>query len=105
MSENVLKQIKEPIFYVTNDVGRGVGLENLLPNFHIICLDDHPLVDILTRAGISVFCLERVVGKKNFLLRNAGMILARPEVLSFIKEIIFDSQLGVTNISLFIITI
>ena len=86
MSEIFLNLLKEPIFYITNDVGRGIGLENLLPNFHIVCLDDHPLVDILTRKGISVFCLERTVGKRNFLLRNAGMILNQPEVLSFIIE-------------------
>lgn len=84
--EFFLNLLKEPIFYITNDVGRGIGLENLLPNFHIVCLDDHPLVDILTRKGVSVFCLERAVGKRNFLLRNAGMILGQPEVLSFIKE-------------------
>lgn len=86
MMKNFLNLLKEPIFYVTNDVGWGIGLENLLPNFHIVCLDDHPLVDILTRAGISVFCLERAVGRRNFLIRNAGMTLAQPEVLSFIKE-------------------
>ncbi|PIV01287.1 hypothetical protein COS54_01335 [Candidatus Shapirobacteria bacterium CG03_land_8_20_14_0_80_39_12] len=86
MEKNLLEIIKEPVFYVTNNVGRGIGLENLLPNFHIVCLDDHPLVDILKKKGISVFCLERAVGKRNFLLRNAGMILSSPEVLSFIKE-------------------
>lgn len=81
-----MKKIIEPIFYVTNDVGRGIGLENLLPNYHIVCLDDHPLIDILQRNGVSVFCLERSVGKKNVLARVSGNILAQPAALAFIKE-------------------
>lgn len=86
MNLKILEELNQPIFYVTNDVGRGIGLENLLPNYHIICLDDHPLVDILQSAGISVFCLERSLGKRNFLLRNAGTILSQPETIRFIKE-------------------
>lgn len=81
-----LRNINEPVFYVTNDVGRGIGLESLLPNYHIICLDDHPLVDYLKKAGVSVFCLERELGKKNILARTTGNILAQPSTLTFIKE-------------------
>ncbi len=81
-----LKSVHEPVFYVTNDVGRGIGLENLLPNYHLVCLDDHPLVDILQSKGISVFCLERSLGKQNVLARVSGNILSQPEVLAFIKE-------------------
>jgi len=81
-----LKKINSPIFYVTNDVARGIGLENILPNYHIICLDDHPLVDILEKAGVSVFCLERQLGLQNALYRSSGTILSHPKVLSFIKE-------------------
>ncbi|HUW24293.1 MAG TPA: hypothetical protein VMW04_01565 [Patescibacteria group bacterium] len=81
-----LHNLTQPIFYVTNDVGQGIGLENLLPNYHIVCLDDHPLVDILQKNGVSVFCLERSVGKKNVLARVSGNILSQPAVLTFIKE-------------------
>ncbi len=86
MELDILKKITQPVFFVTNDVGRGIGLENVLPNYHIICLDDHPLVDVLEKSGASVFCLERVVGKKNILRRSSGLILEQPLVLSFIKE-------------------
>lgn len=81
-----MRQINEPIFYITNDVGRGVGLESVLPNYHIVCLDNHPLIDILKKNNVSVFCLERILGKKNILPRNSGIILSHPLVLSFIKE-------------------
>ncbi len=86
MEIDEIRKIEDPIFYVTNDVGRGIGLEGLLPNYHIVCLDDHPLVNILQEDGVSVFCLERVLKQKNALLRNAATILEQPAVLSFIKE-------------------
>lgn len=86
MNLEILKKITEPIFYVTHDVSRGLGLERLLPNYHLVCLDDHPLVDILLEEGISVFCLERALGQKNALLRTSGTILGHPLVLNFIKE-------------------
>ncbi len=83
---NTLKEINDPIFFVTNDVWRGIGLEKILPNYHIVCLDDHPLVDYLLKSNVSVFCLERVLGKKNVLLRTTSTILDQPLVISFIKE-------------------
>lgn len=86
MTTEVLRKITKPIFYITNDVSRAVGLENIIPNYHIVCLDDHSLVDTLLKRGISVFCLERELGKKNEIFRNAGTILSHPLVLSFIKE-------------------
>jgi len=86
MDINILKNLRQPIFYVTNDVGKGIGLEDVLPNYHIICLDDHPLVNILQNRGISVFCLERALGSKNIIFRSSGIILDHPAVLSFIRE-------------------
>lgn len=86
MNLDVLKNINEPVFYVTNEVGRGIGLEKLLPNYHIICLDDHPLVDLLEKAGVSVFCLERKLGGKNIVFRSSSSILSQPSVIAFIQE-------------------
>jgi len=81
-----LKNIKNPIFYVTNDPSRAIGLEKHLPNFHIICLDDHPVVDLLIKDGVSVFCLEKEIKNRNTIFRNAGTILSHPKVISYIKE-------------------
>lgn len=86
MDLKILSKIKEPIFYVTNDVSRGIGLESLLPNYHIVCLDDHPLVDYLLETGISVFCLERSLGRKNAIARRSGNVLEHSLVLEFIKK-------------------
>ena len=85
MNENV-KDIREPIFYLTNDISHGLGLEKLLPNYHIICIDDHPLVDYLINDGRKVFCLERVLRKKNIIFRISGKLLEQPEVRTYIKQ-------------------
>ena len=77
--------IDEPIFYVANYVSRGLGLEKLLPNYHLICVDEHPLVDYLIEAGVKVFCLERILQRKNIIFRNSGKLLERPEVEQYIK--------------------
>lgn len=78
--------IDKPVFFITNDAGRAIGLQNLLKNYHIVCLDDHPLVDLLQKDGHSVFCLEKELNKKNVLMRNSGVLLEHPLVQSFIKE-------------------
>lgn len=76
----------KPIFYITNDVARGIGIENLLPNYHIICLDDHPLVDYLVKAGVKVFCLERVLKQRNKIFRSTSKIIDHPLVLNYIQK-------------------
>lgn len=98
MEKEILRQISKPIFYVTNDVSRAIGLEKILPNYHIVCLDDHPLVTYLLKEGVSVFCLERELGRQNEIARNAGTILSHPLVLSFIKE---ESKKETPNILFF----
>lgn len=78
--------IKEPIFYVTPDPARAIGLEKILPDYHIVCLEDSPLIDLLLCVGVKVFSLERALGKRNFLLRSTGQLLAHPQVLEYIKR-------------------
>lgn len=92
MNIKILKETTEPIFYVTNDVERAVGLENILPNYHIVCLDDHPVINYLQKSGISVFCLERELGIKNALFRSSAAVLAHPKTLDFIKKKSGDSK-------------
>jgi len=85
MDFDFLKEIKEPIFYVTNDVAKGIGLEDLLPNYHIVCLDDQPLVDYLSKAGVKVFCLERTLKERNKIFRSTSKVIDHPLVLDYIK--------------------
>lgn len=83
---SVLERITSPIFYVTNDVAKGLGLEELLPNYHIVCIDDHPLIDYLIESGVNVFCLEREIGRKNIIFRSSGKLLENPLVKRYIKD-------------------
>jgi len=92
------KKITDPVFYVTNDVTRGIGIENLLPNYHIVCLDDHPLVDYLVEAGIKVFCLEKVLRERNKIFRSTSRIIDHPLVLEYIKK---ESKEEIPNILFF----
>lgn len=95
---NLLKDISEPIFYVANDVVKGIGLEDLLPNYHIICLDDHPLVDYLLKQGTKVFCLERELKQRNTIFRSTSRIIDHPLAIEYIKK---ESRGEVANILFF----
>ncbi|MDP3954859.1 MAG: hypothetical protein Q8Q15_00660 [bacterium] len=78
--------MNEPIFYVSPDLSRAIGLETELENYHIICLDDSQLVDLLMARGMKVFSLERALGRKNQVIRSTGEILAHPLVQTYIEK-------------------
>lgn len=79
-------KVTEPIFYVTPDPARAIGLEKVLSNFHIVCLDDNQLVDLLAQRGVKVFSLEKKIGKDNQLLRTTGSVLESPHVWEYIEQ-------------------
>jgi len=83
---STLCDIAVPIFYITNDITKGLGLEKLLPNYYLVCIDDHPIIDLLSKTGVNVFCLERKIGKKNVVYRNSGKLLAHCLVAEYIKD-------------------
>lgn len=84
--KNIFKDIKTPIFYIVNSVDHGVGLEKIIPNFHIICIDHDDEADYLAEQGIKIFCLEKENGKKNVIFRNSALLLREPKVLEYIKK-------------------
>jgi len=84
--KKIFEDIKTPIFYVANVADRGVGLENIIPNYHIICIDHDDEVDYLEKAGAKVFCLEKEFGKKNVIFRNSAVLLGQEPVKKYIKE-------------------
>jgi glutathione synthase/RimK-type ligase-like ATP-grasp enzyme len=81
-----LKHLNNPIFYITNDPERAVGLETVLPNYHIICIDYTTLVDQLIRKGVKIFCLEKELGEINPIYRNSNRLLNHELVLEYIKK-------------------
>ena len=73
-----------PIFYISNDPLRGLGIEDIYENFHLICVDYIPVVDWLMEQGRSVFCLEKELGQK--FIRDSRETLFLPEVQDYILK-------------------
>jgi hypothetical protein len=84
--KKIFVDVKTPIFYVTNVVDRGIGLENIIPNYHIICIDHDDEVDYLEKAGAKIFCLEKEFGKKNVIFRSSAILLDQDVVKKYIKD-------------------
>jgi hypothetical protein len=84
--ENQIKKIRsEDIFFITTDVKRGIGLDNSFSKYHIICLYDEPIISILRKQGMNIFCLQDY--EQNILMyRNSGKIVQHPRVLEYIKK-------------------
>lgn len=74
-----------PIFFVSPVLNRALGLEKVVPNFHIITKNYDPLVDILREKGVSVFCLEEQ-SKDIDNIKNSFQILKSEETENFIQE-------------------
>ncbi len=71
-----------PIFYITNDPLRGLGIEDIYENFHLVCVDYLPVVDWLIEKGKNVFCLEKEFGHE--FVRDSRETLLLPEVQNYI---------------------
>jgi len=84
--KKIFKNIKTPIFYIANAADRGVGLENIISDYHIICVDYDDEVDYLQKAGAKIFCLEKEFGKKNLIFRNSAILLRQETTQKYIKK-------------------
>lgn len=84
--KKIFQGIKTPIFYVTNNVDKGVGLEKIIPNYHIVCIDYDDEVDCLIEKGVKVFCLEKEIGRKNIIFRSSALLLNHRLVKEYIKK-------------------
>lgn len=79
-------QLSPTIFFICNDAERALGLELELDNFHIVCIDDNPIIDFLQNKGGKVFCLERELGKLNPIFRNSNKLLQESSVQEYISK-------------------
>ncbi|MBN1916157.1 ATP-grasp domain-containing protein [Candidatus Dojkabacteria bacterium] len=91
INQNLVQKINKltrnsPIFYVTNDAERALGLEKILNNFHIVCIDHNDMVDYMLNDGVKVFCLEKELGEKNVIFRNSAKLLKHELTQKYIKE-------------------
>ncbi len=74
------------IYYICNDAERALGLEDTLQNYHIICIDDNPIIDYMRQAGVNIFCLERETGELNAMFRNSNRLLQHKLVQEYIAK-------------------
>ncbi|MCK4919351.1 MAG: hypothetical protein KAS01_03105, partial [Candidatus Pacebacteria bacterium] len=69
-----------PVFFVTPNPNRGIGLEKEIENYHIICSQNTDLVNYFRKEKISVLCID------NEIIKNSGKLLENKKVLDYIKK-------------------
>lgn len=74
-----------PIFFLTNDAERGLGLEKLLKSYHVVCIDDNQIVDYMKKDGVKLFCLEQELQILNSIYRNSNRLLRHPRTQKYLK--------------------
>ena len=73
-----------PIFYVVPDIHWALGLEDILPHYHIVCADTTWAVDQLRHEGKSVFCAD-TDAPRQLAKRSSSGLLDLAAVQSFIR--------------------
>lgn len=92
--EKINTALTKPLIFFCREAERALGLEKLLSNYHIACVEDSPLVDELIRQNISVFCLEKELPAQDFssLKNKSTLELINHELLlKWIKTLTNDS--------------
>lgn len=87
MISNLTDQLfKRSIFFVTPDLKRGLGFDGILPDYHIISGHFDPLIPVLRKQGVQVFCLEEMGFHDERKFNNTGKILENEETVSYINK-------------------
>ena len=77
---------EETYFYITPDFKRGIGLESVLPNYHIICTYLDPLIPVLRKQGAKIFCLRENDPDHIDHCHTSGGLLANQRVKDYIRS-------------------
>ncbi|MBN2015528.1 ATP-grasp domain-containing protein [Candidatus Dojkabacteria bacterium] len=85
--EKVNQKTKDkPIFFATNDSERALGLEKVLDNYHVLCIDDNDVIDYLKKENVKIFCLEKELNTLNSIFRNSNRLLNHERTQEYIKK-------------------
>jgi hypothetical protein len=77
----------QDIFFVNPDIKRGMGPEEILPNYHILCTYNDPMIPILRKQKANIFCLEENRNIDDLsLYNNTGRLLNNPQTQKYILE-------------------
>jgi len=79
----ITKNIKiyPTIFFVCTNPERALGLEKVLPNYHIVCIDNSPILKTLTN---NIFCLSKET--TDSIKRNSNSLLQHPLTQKYIRD-------------------
>ncbi len=80
------KLLNRSIFFITPDLKRGLGLDGILPDYHIICGHFDPLIPQLRKQGVQIFCLDESGHHDEKKYNNTGKILENEETVSYINK-------------------
>ena len=69
-----------PIFFITPNPNRAIGVEKEVKNYHIICSQKTDIIDYLKKEKVSILCLD------DDNIKNSGKLLEDKKVLSYIKR-------------------
>jgi hypothetical protein len=96
-----------PIIYLCNDPERALGIEDILTDFSIMCIDNSPLIELLRAKNIDVFSLAESKSEVNPTFRSTHNLLHNcPESSSYLSKfnenlnfIFFKSSPRLENLS------
>jgi len=87
---SVLKN--SPLFYLSNDPERSLGLENTLDNYHIVHIDKSQYLNVFDKNNTKYFCLEKLTDQ-NKTFRSSLKLLQNKETQKYIKNICISNLL------------
>ena len=73
------------LIYFCREAERALGLEKLIDNYHICCIEDSNLVQSLINSGVSVFCLEREGVKLSH--KSSGKLISHKKTQKWIRKV------------------
>lgn len=79
-------QVEPTIFYICNDPERALGPEIFLERYHIVCIDNSPILPMLKKSGVKYFSLSETLGEDNSIFRNSNRLLEHELTQKYIAE-------------------
>ena len=73
-------------YYICNDPERALGLEKIIPNFHVIYIDKSSYTEIFEKEKINHFCWQDHLPEGALTYRNSYKLLksleGRPKIIN-----------------------
>lgn len=74
------------VFFFCTDPERALGLETLITNFHIVCVDGGDIIKSISDRGGKIFSLAQELGNPNPIKRNTNHLLQHPKAQEYVKK-------------------